>query len=195
MPFWMQGEFLAQADARKYYQLDPECFTLLVFGGSQGAEVINKALAELKLEEPFQVIHLCGRNQDAEALIQSYQKRGIKAAVKPFEDQMHIAWRAADLAICRSGAGTLAEIERFQVPAILIPWPGATDQHQHKNAKVMEEIGGAILLDQKEIEKLPSKIREAKQGLTAMQICLKIYFEREVENLDSIILNCLAGLK
>lgn len=197
MPCWsqeVQGVFLAPADARKHYQLHPEYFTLLVFGGSQGAETINRAVAELKLDIPFQVLHLCGRNQDAEALSKRYQERGITACVKSFEEKMCIAWRAADLAICRAGAGSMAEMEAFQVPAILIPWPGASDMHQHKNAKIMEEIGGGRLLEESQIDTLSSKIQETIKAIPKMQSCLKDHAERGVENLDAIVLNYLESL-
>lgn len=194
MPFWskeFQGIPLAQADARKGYQLDPELFTLLIFGGSQGAEVINQAASQLKLDIPFQVLHLCGRDQDAEKLAKAYRERGILAAVKHFEDKMHLAWQAADLAICRAGAGTMAEMELFNVPAILIPWPGATDRHQHLNARTMENIGGAVLLEEKGIHKLADKIHEIFGDLPKMQENLKLYRARDTDHLAQLVLNCL----
>ena len=194
MPFWSQetqGMVFAAADARKHYQLDPEAFTLLVFGGSQGAEAINRTVVELQLNVPFQVLHFCGRNQDADAIQKRYQQRGIAACVKHFEEQMHIAWRAADLAICRAGAGTMAEMEIFHVPAILVPWPGATDQHQHKNAGIMEKIGGALLLEESELGNLGSKIEQIFTELPQMKSNLKAYRERETSQLATLVLNHL----
>lgn len=194
MPFWSQenqGMVFAAADARKHYQLDPEMFTLLAFGGSQGAEAINRAVVELQLNIPFQVLHFCGRNQDADAIIKRYRERGISACVKHFEEQMHIAWRAADLAICRAGAGTMAEMEIFHVPAILIPWPGATDRHQHKNAGVMEKIGGAQLLEESDLDKLGDKITQTLGELPKMKANLKEYREREIDHLATLVLNHL----
>ncbi len=196
MPFWSEEPlYLAPADARKNYQLEPELFTLLVFGGSQGAEVINRAVADLQLNIPFQVLHLCGRNQDADALASRYKERGIIACVKHFEEQMHLAWRAADLAICRAGAGTMAEMEAFAVPAILIPWPGATDRHQHKNAQTMEKIGGALLHEESDIDKLAGKVHHALERLPKMQENLKAFRAREIEGLDALVLNYLLGMR
>lgn len=194
MPFWSKeyhGITIAQADARKAYGLDPSLFTLLVFGGSQGAEVINRAVSGLKLEIPFQVLHLCGKDQDPQALEERYRERAILAHVKQFEDQMHLAWASADLAICRAGAGTMAEMELFHVPAILIPWPGATDRHQHVNAKTMEEIGGAVLLEEKEIGLLGKKIEKIHSELPKMRQNLKVYHAREIEPLAALVQSCL----
>ncbi|MBS0630027.1 MAG: UDP-N-acetylglucosamine--N-acetylmuramyl-(pentapeptide) pyrophosphoryl-undecaprenol N-acetylglucosamine transferase [Verrucomicrobia bacterium] len=194
MPFWSHefaGIPLAQADARKGYGLDPEVFTLLIFGGSQGAEVINNAATELKLDIPFQVLHFCGRDQDTEKVASRYRERGIRAHVKHFEEQMHLAWQAANLAVCRAGAGTMAEMELFNVPAVLIPWPGATDQHQHRNAKIMEEIGGALLLEEKKIHTLGNQIQSLLAKLPQMGENLKIYRAREIEHLAPLVLNFL----
>lgn len=194
MPLWAQeneGRVFATADARQHYRLDPEVFTLLVFGGSQGAEAINRAVVNLELNEPFQVLHFCGKNQDADSIQKRYQERGIAACVKHFEEQMHIAWRAADLAISRAGAGTMAEMEIFHVPAILIPWPGATDLHQHQNAKTMEKIGGALLLEEHEIDKLGEKIQKLVLKLPEMRNNLKTYREREIDHLATLVLNHL----
>lgn len=170
MPFWGHEEknaALAQPEARKFFGLQPDLFTLLVFGGSQGAAVINQAM--LKIEGTFQVLHFCGKNQSAEAIAKSYQSRKIPCYVKPFEDQMRTAWRAADLVISRAGGATLAELLEYEVPGILIPWPGATEAHQQKNAIIFEEFGGALLLEQEEIAALPDKIKEAKQMLITMR--------------------------
>ncbi len=197
MPFWSQElnqVSLHPSEARKYYQLDPSIFTLLVFGGSQGAAAINQAVANLELDIPFQVLHFCGKAQDPSLLVKRYEERGIVACVKSFEDRMHVAWRAADLVICRAGAATLAEIEAFQVPAILIPWPGASDQHQHKNARVMEKLGGALFLEESNLKVLASKVKKAKEKLPEMEASLQAYSEKETDSLHKIVLNQLESL-
>jgi len=194
VPLWSQEPDVASLspqESRKAYQLDPDLFTLLVFGGSQGAQVINSAVVELKVVFPFQVIHLCGKDQDPQALISRYKERGIQACVKPFEETMWKAWRAADLAVCRAGAGTLSEMAHFQVPAILIPWPGASDRHQEKNAEVMESIGGALKLNQGQLKHLAEKVTLAKSFLPQMRNNLELYRNRNVEELKNTVLKAV----
>jgi UDP-N-acetylglucosamine--N-acetylmuramyl-(pentapeptide) pyrophosphoryl-undecaprenol N-acetylglucosamine transferase len=83
----------------------------------------------------------------AEEYQQHYLKNGITACVKAFENRMDIAWQAADIVVCRSGAGTIAEQLEFEVPGILIPFPRAANNHQEHNADFMVAIvGGAVKL-------------------------------------------------
>ncbi len=151
MPYWCERSAvhaLSKEEARRAYGLDPSIFTLLVFGGSQGAQAINSAALELSLSFPFQIIHLTGEAKSAKEAEIHYYKRGVRAKVKGFEDKMHIAWRAADLVVCRSGAATLSELIIFEVPGLLVPFPQAADNHQEINAQVMERIGGATWMPQ-----------------------------------------------
>lgn len=150
IPLWAKKR-IPRAEARRFFHLDPNLFTLLVFGGSQGAKPINIAASRLSLNIPFQVIHLCGDAAEEMKLKNHYRERGVLACVKPFEEKMENAWSAADVAICRSGAATLAELLFFGVPAVLVPWPGATDDHQTTNAKGLSSLGGALLLEEKDI--------------------------------------------
>ncbi|NGX37752.1 MAG: UDP-N-acetylglucosamine--N-acetylmuramyl-(pentapeptide) pyrophosphoryl-undecaprenol N-acetylglucosamine transferase [Chlamydiae bacterium] len=194
MPFWSREHkdaYLITSEARKYFGLESDPFTLLVFGGSQGARRINEALLKLELTVPYQVLHFCGRDQDAEALKKEYETQGIFACVKPFEEKMHLAWRAADLAICRAGASTLSELIEYAIPGILIPWPGASERHQHKNARVMEDIGGAILLDQEHLHTLAEHVERAKDKLVTMRDHLKKYRDEEKDTLCKLVLNQL----
>lgn len=133
---------LSKEAALAYYGLSCYCQTLLIFGGSQGARAINQlienCLPTLK-RLSLQVIHLTGdigKAKDLTALYRSYQ---IPACVKAFEQQMQMAWRAADGFVGRSGASTIAESIEFEVPGVLIPYPYATDQHQEKNADFLVE--------------------------------------------------------
>lgn len=195
MPYWSQEKktnFVSKAEARKHYNLDPEIFTLLVFGGSQGAAPLNQACSDLKMDEPFQVIHFCGNDQDPKELMEKYKKQGIKAYVKCFEEQIHLAWRSADLVISRAGAGTLSEHLEFAVPAILIPWPGSADGHQMKNAEIMGKRGGALVLDQSKIELLGMKIKEAREKIETMQQNLRdLQKIEELQDLNSLVLTHL----
>jgi UDP-N-acetylglucosamine--N-acetylmuramyl-(pentapeptide) pyrophosphoryl-undecaprenol N-acetylglucosamine transferase len=143
--------------ARAFFGLDPKKTTLLVFGGSQGALSINKIFSEaagllFTHFNDFQVIHLTGHREGIEQTKKTYSLLNIPACIKEFEENMAYAWRASDLAICRSGAATLAELIALEVPAILIPYPRASDDHQRKNAEIMEnEVKGARVLLESEL--------------------------------------------
>jgi UDP-N-acetylglucosamine--N-acetylmuramyl-(pentapeptide) pyrophosphoryl-undecaprenol N-acetylglucosamine transferase len=138
------------AVARDYFYLSPERFTFLVFGGSQGAQSINHFFSEAiglieKARDQFQVIHVAGQSESAEIVRRKYEHLGIRSCVKVFEERMDLAWSAANLVVCRSGAATVAEQIAFEVPGILIPFPKAADDHQTKNAIFVEkQVGGAI---------------------------------------------------
>lgn len=142
---------ISPAEARNYFQLDPDLLTLLVFGGSQGARAINQLFFDAAISLPasivrqLQVLHITGDSVLQKRLQDKYTEHGIKACVKVFETRMDMAWRAADLMVSRAGAGTVAEQLEFEVPGILIPFPHAADNHQEKNADFMvESVKGAV---------------------------------------------------
>ena len=122
---------------------------LLVLGGSQGAQSLNIALPEVLRRRgarlPVDVRHQCGAKHFDQARA-AYMRANIEADVVPFEDDMAAAYAWADLVICRSGALTLAELAAAGVPAILVPFPHAVDDHQTKNAEAMVAAGGARLV-------------------------------------------------
>lgn len=140
--------------AHAYFGLNPDLPTLLVFGGSQGAAAINRVLCEAAalFTPPLQIIHITGRKGDIEQVRRGYALLDLPVCVKEFEEKMSYAYSAADLAVCRAGALTLSELISYELPAILIPYPFATDDHQRRNAEVMErEIHGARLLLESEL--------------------------------------------
>jgi len=122
---------------------------LLVLGGSQGAQSLNAALPEVLRRRgarlPVSVRHQCGAKHFEQARA-AYMRANIEADVVPFEDDMAGAYAWADLVICRSGALTLAELAAAGVPAILVPYPHAVDDHQTKNAEAMVAAGAARLV-------------------------------------------------
>lgn len=126
---------------------------LFVFGGSQGARAINEAMMALAPRLTalgFKVRHQTGE-KDFERVRAAYQAAGVSdAQVSPFIDDMASAYREADLVVCRAGATSIAELTVCGRPAILIPFPGATDDHQTANAKALEATGAAIHLAQSE---------------------------------------------
>jgi UDP-N-acetylglucosamine--N-acetylmuramyl-(pentapeptide) pyrophosphoryl-undecaprenol N-acetylglucosamine transferase len=132
--------------------LDTRRPVLLVMGGSQGASGINdlmlQALPLLSQQMPeLQYLHLTG-SDDFDRVRAEYTNRGLKAVVRPFLSEMEMALGAATAAISRAGASSLAELAAMRVPAILIPYPTATDNHQFHNARALVDVGGALLLEQ-----------------------------------------------
>ena len=127
---------------------------LLVFGGSQGAARLNAvvpaALAELPATLRPEVIHQTGRNGFDET-VAAYRTRGIEADVRPFIEDMAGAYGWADLAVCRAGALTVAELAAAGVPAVLVPFPAAVDDHQTRNAEFVVRGGAAVLLPEREL--------------------------------------------
>lgn len=125
---------------------------LLVIGGSQGASVFNQvvpeALARLSAEHRPEVRHQAGRQ--LQPAIQNYDKAGVEAQVAEFVDDMAEAWAWADFAICRAGALTVAELAAAGVPAILVPFPSAVDDHQTANARFLVDAGAGWLMPQAE---------------------------------------------
>ena len=140
------------AAARAAFGLEPDRTTVLVFAGSQGGASINQTLmawvnVERRIPNPeFQLLHFTGPS-DADAVTRAYDAAGIRHHVAPFCDRMDLAWAAADLTICRAGAGSVAEAWANAVPAIFLPYPHHKDQHQRLNAQPLVDASGAILLE------------------------------------------------
>jgi UDP-N-acetylglucosamine--N-acetylmuramyl-(pentapeptide) pyrophosphoryl-undecaprenol N-acetylglucosamine transferase len=150
--------------------LDPKRPVLLVTGGSQGASGLNQlvidALPLLAKRLPeLQLFHLAGPS-DAGKIEEAARAAGIKAVVHPFYTKMHLALGAASVAVSRAGASSLAELAAMRVPAILVPYPAATDNHQQHNALAFEKTGAACLMEQERAtpELLASKITELIQN-------------------------------
>ena len=153
----------------KNFGLSPKRKTLLVLGGSLGAEAINEALMQTiegfgPRRQEIQVIHQTGLGKDT-GYSMGYWAAGFPAYVTEFIDDMGAAYEAADLVICRAGATTISEITARGLPAILIPYPLATENHQYYNAKILEDAGAAILLEQKDLE--PQALAALIKGLLA----------------------------
>ena len=130
-------------------------FTVLVTGGSQGARAVNDAfvvaLGVLKKmgKEPG-VIHQTGEI-DYERVTEAYRADKLQGKVEPFIEDMAEAYGRADLGVGRAGATTVSELAALGKPAILIPYPYATNNHQETNARVLVEAGGAEMLLEKDL--------------------------------------------
>jgi UDP-N-acetylglucosamine--N-acetylmuramyl-(pentapeptide) pyrophosphoryl-undecaprenol N-acetylglucosamine transferase len=141
--------------------------TLLVFGGSQGAKAINKAVIEslpelLHALPGLHIIHQTGERDYNEAQA-AYLQAGISAEVSAFIHDMPGAFARSDLLVCRSGASTVAEVAASGKPAIFVPFPRAADDHQLRNAQALAGQGAALLIEERELTK--ERLTSAVAGL------------------------------
>jgi UDP-N-acetylglucosamine--N-acetylmuramyl-(pentapeptide) pyrophosphoryl-undecaprenol N-acetylglucosamine transferase len=140
---------------------------LLVFGGSGGARRLNEAtLGALRLlrtlARDLDVTHQTGPG-DVESVRAGYRALDIPARVEAFIDDMGTAYAGADLVVARAGAMSCAEITALGLPAILVPYPFAADDHQRRNAEVLVEAGAALMIADRELE--PKRLAEALRDL------------------------------
>ena len=142
---------------REFFSIPQRTFSppgsLLVFGGSQGARVLNQTMIDAipKWKELGIMIRHQTGERDFEKIESAYKQAGCPAQVSRFIDDMPGAFAAADLVLCRSGASTVAEITAAAKPAIFVPFPFAADDHQLKNAEVLESVGAAGLIPEAQI--------------------------------------------
>lgn len=134
---------------------DGKSFTVLVLGGSQGAKAINKAFVEALdhlrvLGRDLDVIHQTGPT-DFERVTKEYSERDLRGEVVAFIQEMASAYHRAHLVVSRAGATTLFELAALGKPSILIPYPFAANQHQETNARALALLGGAEVIDQKDL--------------------------------------------
>ena len=152
-----RGEFfsLDREQARLELGLTDNQPLVVSFWGSQGASHMNELTLDLigrwaAEDRRFHYIHSAGRNY--ETMKEELHKRGIRVSgdeVRSYIDNMPTVMAAADLVICRAGASTLGEVTALGKPAILVPSPYVAANHQYKNAKVLADRGGALLLEEK----------------------------------------------
>jgi UDP-N-acetylglucosamine--N-acetylmuramyl-(pentapeptide) pyrophosphoryl-undecaprenol N-acetylglucosamine transferase len=151
----VRREFLEPADraaARAALGLQAHAPVLLVMGGSQGAAKINElvvtSLSKLRQALPaLQFIHLTG-DRDLETTRAAYAAQNRRAVVRGFMAEMGQALAAADAAVSRAGASSLAELAARQLPSVLIPYPRAAGNHQYYNARAFAQSGAARVVPQ-----------------------------------------------
>ncbi len=141
-----------QVEARRSLGLDPKMTTVLVFGGSQGSRTINVAasamIARRRLPRTWQVLHASGeRDYEWMKTERKIDATGNRYQLVKYLDNMALAYAAADVAVCRAGASTLAELATVGLPSILIPYPHAADDHQRKNARVFAQHNAATIIE------------------------------------------------
>ena len=142
-----------KAEARLALGIDANRPTLVVIGGSQGAQSMNRMMIKLSHKARFveamrgwQILHVCGPGNEEE-MLQGYEGCDINVSVMGFCDRVGLAWSAATIAISRAGAGSVAEAWSNATPTIFLPYPYHRDQHQRLNAMPLCNIGGALLME------------------------------------------------
>jgi UDP-N-acetylglucosamine--N-acetylmuramyl-(pentapeptide) pyrophosphoryl-undecaprenol N-acetylglucosamine transferase len=135
--------------------LPPAASQLLILGGSGGARSLNenvpRALYKVRRQlADWRIVHQSGQS-DVDATQLLYRKFDLPATVVPFVDDMPSMLRSADLAVCRAGGTTLAEMAAAGVPGVLLPYPLAVDDHQLANARAFSAGGGCVTIDEREI--------------------------------------------
>ena len=147
---------------------------VLVLGGSQGALSLNRtvpaALALLDKEVRPVVRHQCGERTFNIARA-AYAEHDVDAELEPFIEDMAEAYAWADLVICRAGALTIAELCAVGVPALLVPYPAAVDDHQTANARPLAEAGAALIIAESELTpaRLAGLLRDWLQSRAGLQ--------------------------
>ena len=150
----VRAEIAAIPDPKTRYAGRSGPLRVLVVGGSLGAKALNeavpKALAVLSAATRPVVMHQSGA-QHLESLKAAYAVAGVQAHALAFIDDMAAAYATADLAICRAGATTVAELAAAGVPSVLVPFPHAVDDHQTTNARFLSDAGAAVLVPQNQL--------------------------------------------
>ena len=154
---------MPSASARQALGLDPKQKVLVVLGGSQGASALNswaRSRLDTLASEGIQVVCVTGLGKgNPETLtLQSGTGELVNAVFMPFCDRIAELLCAADLVVSRAGAGTLAELIRCEIPAILVPYPHAASDHQRANAAFFERQGGGLVVDESAMGSLHSEV-------------------------------------
>ncbi len=152
----VRGDFFryTREEARAKLGIEDDRPLLLTYWGSLGAEVMNKKMVDFITKEcyegaPFRHIHGAGR--DYPWMKEALEKKGLQLGdngveIREYIYDMPLVMCAADLVLCRAGASTISEITAIAKPAVLVPSPNVTANHQEKNARVLSDRGAAVLL-------------------------------------------------
>ncbi len=152
--------------ARSQLDLPLDRFVVAVFGGSLGAQRLNEVVAQtverLAERRDLVVYHVVGERNLADAAPGRDGSQGIMYRVLGYEDRMPLVYAAADLMMTRAGAATIAELATVGMPAVIVPWPGAAENHQVDNARELSDHHGGVLIEERDLtaERLISEIAE-----------------------------------
>lgn len=190
----LRAEFLQQAAPEQRFAGRAGSLRLLVVGGSLGAQALNQtvpqALAQLPESARPQVTHQSGEKHLQE-LEQAYARAGVPARILPFIEDMATAYAEADLVICRAGASTVAELTAVGVPALLVPFPHAVDDHQTTNARFLSEREAGWLMPQSELS--PERLRDWLQQVdraTLLQQARRAWELRQTDAAERVVQAC-----
>jgi UDP-N-acetylglucosamine--N-acetylmuramyl-(pentapeptide) pyrophosphoryl-undecaprenol N-acetylglucosamine transferase len=155
-PVPARSRVTSREEGRRLFELPDDGPVLLVFGGSQGARSLNELVVDQLGAEGPAVLHLAGE-RDYEELRGRVSRPDYRLV--PFTHDFGAALGAADLALCRAG-GSVYELAAAGKPAVLVPYPFATADHQAKNARYFEQAGAAVVVPDGEIARVPELVRE-----------------------------------
>jgi len=178
--------------ALDFFKFKEGKFNILITGGSQGSAKLNsvcaEAIAAYQKKADLQLIHISGV-QDFSSLKIKYDSWGLAYRLFDFFPAMQYAYSVADLVICRSGATTIAELQKFAIPAVLVPYPFAY-AHQEANARVLADPGAALIIKDTELsaEKLTVKLDEFLANPDELKAMRRAYARFQVPDAAS----CLA---
>jgi len=151
---------VSRGEGARRFGLSPERKTLLVFGGSAGATSINNVMLGLLPDLAAMQIQVLWQTGERDfGRISAVAGREAGVCVRQYIEEMEYAYAACDLAVCRAGATTVAELTCAGVPSVLVPYPFATADHQTENARALERAGAAVLC--------PDVVLGARLGETA----------------------------
>ncbi|MDB4384486.1 UDP-N-acetylglucosamine--N-acetylmuramyl-(pentapeptide) pyrophosphoryl-undecaprenol N-acetylglucosamine transferase [Opitutaceae bacterium] len=194
---------IPRGEAAEAFGLDPNKKTLVVMGGSQGAQALTRWAndhvefwAQRNVQQLIVAGPLAGEASTEEK--ESPDGTQVKTVTIPFCDHMGALYSVGDLVVSRSGAGTLAELVRCQTPAVLVPYPFAADQHQAANAIEFVRRSGSVTVPETELDGLTNKVDlliSADARLVAIQAQLREMQRAEALDLMFTDLEVLAGLR
>ena len=191
-----------RSEARRKLGLSDEEILILSFGGSGGSQTINDVMLKVirdysGKEKTVHHIHAVGKKYYDNLTVENrnYNKKNCK--ILSYIDDMPTVIKAADIAICRSGAMTISELCEAGVCAIFIPSPNVTDNHQYKNARLLYDKGVAMLIEEKNLSKesLIKTINELKNDKNGRKKRAKIMKSLSTPNAAKAIVNELKMLK
>lgn len=174
---------------------------LLVIGGSQGASVFSRVMPEaMKLLPPhlrarIRLDQQC-RAGEIDAVKQAYDALGMQVDLAPFFVDMAARLAAAHLVVCRAGASTVAELTTAGRPAVLVPLPQATDNHQYYNAQAIEDVGGGWVMAQEAFtpEALASKLETLMLMPQRLSECAAAIHALGQPNAAAVLADCVLNV-
>ncbi|HAP75605.1 MAG TPA: UDP-N-acetylglucosamine--N-acetylmuramyl-(pentapeptide) pyrophosphoryl-undecaprenol N-acetylglucosamine transferase [Acidimicrobiaceae bacterium] len=173
----------ARAAARSELGLPADRFVVAVMCGSQGAAAVNDVVAGLvdrrSADTGLAVYHVVGDRFLGQAAPARDGREGILYRVIGYEHRMASLYAAADLLVTRGGAGTIAELATVGAPAVVVPWPGASENHQVDNAKVLSDVGAAVLVEQQHltVDRLDDEVQRFRSEPVALAALARRAYE------------------